>query len=109
MSLPENAIKFKEIEKEIQQKCYALGRETLKGILSELDTQLMRGRDKRNYRHAGRKATTLKTVFGEVSYERTHYETTDSTGRKKYVFLLDEVMDFDGTGHFSSLLTELIV
>jgi len=109
MSLPEKAIRFKEIEKEIQKKCYELGCAALKGFLSELDIHLMKSRDKCNYRHVGRKPTTLKTVLGEVSYERTQYETTDSFGRKQYVFLLDEAMGFDGTGQFSDLLTELII
>ena len=109
MSLPEKAIKFKEIEKEIHQKCYELGRKALREVLSELDAQLMNRRDKCSYRHVGRKSTTLKTILGEVSYERAQYENIDSFGRKSYVFLLDKAIGLEGTGQYSDLLTELVV
>ena len=50
------------------------------------------GRDRKAYRDKGKRGTTIKTVYGEVSYSRRVYEKKQEGGEKKYVYLLDETM-----------------
>ena len=46
----------------------------------------------KNYRDKGIRTTTIKTVYGEVSYGRHVYQTKLEDGKKAYVYLLDEAM-----------------
>jgi hypothetical protein len=109
MSLPEGTSKFKEIERKVQGICFQLGREALARILEDWDKEIMHGRDKGIYRHVGKKRTTIKTVIGEVEYQRAQYEYISAEGVKSYVYLLDEAMGIGGGGLFSELMRELIV
>lgn len=109
MSLPEIMVKFKEIERKVQRECFETGREIIKEVLEEWDKYLKQSRDKEIYRHVGKKQTTIKTVIGEVEYERVQYEITGDEGEKSYIFLLDMAMGLSGSGHFSDLLSEMIV
>jgi len=109
MSLPEGTSKFKEIERKVQGICFQLGREALATILEDWDKEIMHSRDKEIYRHVGKKQTTIKTVIGEVEYQRVQYEYISEEGVKSYVYLLDETMGIDSGGLFSELMRELIV
>lgn len=53
------------------------------------------GRDRKAYRDKGKRGTTIKTVYGEVSYSRRVYEKKQEGGEKKYVYLLDETMQME--------------
>jgi len=97
------------LEREIQQACFEVGRKALRAALEEWDRSLMEQRDKTVYRHVGKKRTTIKTVIGEVTYQRTQYEYIDEGGDRCYIFMLDEAMGLESTGHFSELMRELIV
>ena len=44
-------------------------------MLEAYDKELAEGRDKKNYRDKGIRTTTIKTVYGEVSYGRHVYQT----------------------------------
>ena len=109
MIITEIQVKFKEIERTVQRKCFAEGCEALREVLMEWDRYIMHSRDKEAYRHVGAKPTTIKTVIGEVSYSRVQYEYIDDDGGKSYVFLLDEAMGISESGHFSDLLVDMIV
>ena len=109
MSLTEISVKFKDFERTVQKLCFEIGREMIKNLLEEWDNHLMSIRDKSVYRHVGRKQTTIKTVIGEVTYIRAQYEIIDDEGVKHYVYLLDEAMGINDSGHFSELLREMIV
>ena len=109
MSLSEKVIKFKEIEKKAQEKAFELGRQLLQKALEEFDTDLMQRRDKRKYIHKGKRKTTVKTVLGEVSYERALYEVRVEGASLKRVYLLDDAMGFQGSGQFSELLRDMII
>ena len=54
------------------------GREIISEILESYDEELREGRDKKEYRSKGKRRRTIKTVMGEVEFERNVYE------RKKY-------------------------
>ena len=42
----------------------------LKDIIESKDKELMQKRDKKKYRHKGYKQNCIKTVMGEVEYQR---------------------------------------
>lgn len=107
MSLTEKTISFNNLEKEIYQSCCKAGRELLKNILEEYDTELQNSRDKKEYRCKGKRKTTVKAIFGEVEFERNIYETTED-GIRKYVYLLDEKLGLHKCGFFSDMMSKLI-
>lgn len=53
----------------------------------------MEGRDKSRYRHKGFRQTTIKTVYGEVTYRRAVYGVTEEDGYRHHVYLLDETLE----------------
>lgn len=69
----------------------------------------MQERDKSIYRHKGIKETTVKTVYGEVSYKRAVYEKTNADGSKCFVYLLDETLELKNVGLISTNLAEKVV
>jgi len=96
------------LEKEIYRISCEYGREILKTILTKLDEQLMQERDRASYRHKGKRRTVLKTLMGEVEYERSVYQYKDETGRKSCIYLLDEALGFETVGFMSEMLSENI-
>jgi hypothetical protein len=109
MIIEENEREFKHLEKEIFNYCCGLGCKLLKEALESLDTELMLQRDRRAYRHKGTRKSVVKTVMGEVEYQRAVYEVRNEDGTKRFVYLLDEAMGKSGSGFMSGLLSEQIV
>jgi hypothetical protein len=103
--LTEKLIDFNCLEKEIFTECHKLGCETLKKILQAYDRELMKARDKKQYRHKGHHKTVIKTVMGEVEYSRAVCEMINEDCTKSYVYLLDEAMGIKGSGFMSGLLS----
>ena len=99
--IKQDGISFKELEQEIYKKICELGRQTTVEILEEYDRHLMETRDRKAYRHKGQRKTTIKTVYGEVTYTRAVYETMDEHGTKRYVYLLDETLKLENIGLIS--------
>jgi len=58
----------------------------------------MNTRDTKQYRNKGGRITSIKTIYGEVSYSRNVYETKTEDGKKAYVYLLDEALSMDKIG-----------
>jgi dsDNA-binding SOS-regulon protein len=108
MIVTENKINFNSFEKNIYTACCAAGREMIKKQLENWDDELMLNRDRAIYRHKGKRKTVLKTIMGEVEYERAVYKQNSEDGTKKFVYLLDEVMNLPGSGYMSGLLSEMI-
>jgi hypothetical protein len=96
------------LEQEIYGYCCAIGREMLKNILTEIDNKLMHERDRRAYRHKGKRGTTLKTMMGEVEYERVLYEHEQEDGKTGRIYLLEQELGFETIGYISDLLVEKI-
>lgn len=103
MILPEG-LDINTLEKEIYAYCCAMGREMLKNILSQVDNKLMQERDRKAYRHKGKRGTTLKTLMGEVEYERVLYEFKDENNQVGRIYLLDQELGFETIGFMSDLL-----
>lgn len=100
----EKQIKFNELEKQIYKLVCELGCNILKQILEEQDKQIMKSRDKKEYRHKGYKSNTIKTVMGEVEYKRAIYKKD-----KDYTFLLDSTLQIETIGKISSNLAEIML
>ena len=107
--IKEIGITFKELEQRIfgfhcNQAC-----EDTKMFLEGYDQYLMDNRDKTLYRNKGKRQTTIKTVYGEVTFSRTVYEVTDGDGIRRFVYLLDEALKLENVGLISEHLAELLV
>ena len=70
---------------------------------------LLKERDKSRYRHKGLRQTTVKTIYGEVTYSRVIYEVIEDDGTKHFVYLLDETLELENIGLISTNMAELLV
>lgn len=109
LMIKENGVTFKELEKNIYAWVCQIGREFTKEFLERYDRMLMEGRDKKKYRNKGARQTTVKTVYGEVTYRRNVYEVAGEDGTRRFVYLLDETLDLDHVGLISTNMAELLV
>lgn len=100
----EKEIQFHDLEKKVYNLVCELGCTIIKDILENQDKQLMKNRDKKEYRHKGYRTNTIKTVMGEVEYTRAIYKKG-----KKHIFLLDNVINIDTIGKISSNLAEIML
>lgn len=107
--IKENGITFKELEQKIFHLVCEEGRIYTKQILEMYDAYLRDNRDKKVYRNKGLRETTIKTVYGEVTYKRTIYQTTDESGNKIFIYLLDETLELEKVGLISTNLAEKLV
>lgn len=107
--ITENGVTFKELEKNIYSWICEIGRQFTCEFMERYDRMLMEGRNKKKYRHKGTRKTTIKTVYGEVTYHRAVYETQEEDGFKHYVYLLDETLQLDNVGLISTNMSELLV
>ena len=108
MSLNGNKKNFKGLEEEIYKIVCELGCDMIKDMLENADRELMNSRNRQTYRHKGKRKRTIKTVMGEVEYQRNLYEMHLDDGTKAYRYLLDEAMGIDTIGSISMLLAEKI-
>lgn len=104
----ENLISFKELEQKIYSYVCELAREITQQMLESYDNELAQSRDKKRYRGKGKRATSIKTVYGEVEYSRNVYRTETQEGQTAHVFLLDQAMHMDKIGLISTNLAEKI-
>lgn len=107
--IKENGVTFKELEKNIYAWVCQIGRQFTQEFLERYDRLLMEGRDRKKYRNKGVRQTTVKTVYGEVTYRRTVYETVEEDGTRRFVYLLDETLELANVGLISSNMAELLV
>lgn len=107
--IAENGVTFKELEKNIYSWVCEIGRQFTAEFMERYDRMLMEERDKKRYRHKGLRQTTIKTVYGEVTYQRAVYEVLEEDGLRHYVYLLDETLELDNVGLISTNMAELLV
>lgn len=100
----ETNITFNELEKKVYKLVCKLGCEIIRNILETQDEQIMNTRNKTEYRNKGKKLATIKTIMGEVEYERTVYKKDN-----KYVFLLDNMLNVSKIGDISHNLVETML
>ena len=104
----EKKISFKTLEKKIFEEACKLAREHTKIILENYDDILSKERDTSKYRNKGKRKTSIRTVYGDVEYERRVYQTRLRDGTKAHVYLLDEQMGMEKIGLISTNLAEKI-
>ena len=104
----EKLVSFKTLEQKVFRYVCELAQEITRILLESYDAELAEGRDKSQYRDKGKRMTTIKTVYGEVSYARRVYQTNLEDGRKACVYLPDEAMHMDKIGLLSTNLAEKI-
>lgn len=104
----EEEVKFNDLEKKIFKFVCNFGCLILKLILESYDRKLMKTRDKKKYRHKGLRKNTIKTIMGEVEYQRVMYEIEEN-GVHKTVYLLDEKLHINVNGKVSENLIEKVV
>ena len=107
--IKENGLTFKDLEQNIFKSICEAGQKCTTQLLESYDKQLMEGRDKSVYRHKGLRETTVKTIYGEVTYKRAIYEKTNENGLKSFVYLLDETLELKNVGLISTNLAEKLV
>ncbi len=107
--IEEKGITFKTLENEIFRCICRMGAEWTRQILEEMDRRLKEARDRSRYRDKGFRTTTIKTIYGEVTYRRTVYEAHDEYGERRFVYLLDENLQLDNIGLVSENCVELMV
>ena len=108
MSVAEKRVEFKSLEEKVFKYVCECGREIIKDILESYDEELRKNRNKKEYRNKGKRKRTIKTVMGEVEFERNVYETVTDEGEKIYEYLLDKELGLSRSGFFSELMSELI-
>ena len=104
----ESLVTFKELEKKIFAYVCEAAVEMTQLILEDYDRELHDSRDIKKYRDKGCRTTTIKTVYGDVTYDRHVYQTSDEEGHKVFVYLLDEAVKMDKIGLISTNLAEKI-
>jgi len=108
-SLNDKEVTFNDLEKKIYKYVCEEACELMKGVLTRLDRRLMDERDTKTYRSKGLRHTCIKTIMGDIEFERRMYEFKMDNGKKAYKFLLDEYLQMDTIGHISTTLVEKIV
>jgi hypothetical protein len=106
--ITEKEVSFKDLEQAIYRSVCELGCLITRSLLEGYDDRLCQGRDTKAYRHKGKRRTTIKTVYGEVEYERAVYETRTGEGQKGFVYLLDEALQMEKVGLISTNLAQKI-
>lgn len=104
----ESLITFKELEQKIFAYVCETAVEMTRIILEDYDKEIHADRDRSQYRDKGKRTTTIKTVYGDVTYERYVYQTMDEEGHRAFVYLLDEAVNMDKIGLISTNLAEKI-
>ena len=104
----EEEIKFNNLKKKIFKFVCNFGCLIIKLILESDGRKIMKARDTKKYRHKGLRKNTIKTVMGEVEYERAMYEVEEA-GRKKRVYLLDKKLHINTEGKASEKKKKKIV
>ena len=106
--LSEKGLDFNALEKEIFKIGCEFAAALMSQVLDIMDEHLEKARDKKQYRHKGKRWTSLKTLMGEVPYGRTVYETKLESGETACVYLLDEALQLDTFGKVSGNLAARI-
>lgn len=106
--LSEKEVDFNALEKEIFKIGCEFAAGLMEQVLSVMDEHLADTRDKKKYRHKGKRWTSLKTLMGEVSYGRTVYETKLESGETACIYLLDEELKLSSVGKVTTNLAARI-
>lgn len=102
-------VDINELEKQVYQAVMALGRDIMSRCIEQADSVLAQQRDRSSLRDKGYRATTLKTIMGEVTYRRHVYLVAGDVGPSATLYLLDKSMGLDTVGLFSDTVCMMAV
>ncbi|CAI9393860.1 TPA: ISLre2 family transposase [Acinetobacter baumannii] len=105
--MKQNTIKLptlKEIESDLFKTLQETFSEVLEELLTGYDREIAEQRDKGRYQLKDKRAIQMDTLFGSVSIKRNYY--WDRIGNK-YVYLLDQYLQFEGGKGFSPVVEEM--
>ena len=107
-NITEERVNFKTFESDLFDLMCRTACEIIKEQFAIRDNAIADARDKQRYRLIDcRRETTIKTLFGEITYVRRYYRDLQNS---VYVFLLDEDLSiFSGFGLVSENLVERII
>ena len=99
---------FNSLEEKIYKKMMELGRNLIKDELKLIDKLIKQYRDKGVFKIKDSQKTTIKTRLGEIEFFRRRYEM-EINGTKKYIYLLDELLEINSIGQYSQSIVEMII
>ena len=105
--LSNEKINFNSLEEKTFKEVMKLGREIIQEELRILDDLIKKYRDKDTFKVKDMRATTIKSRLGEIPISRRRYEMIVN-GKKKCIYLLDEVLQINNFGLYSQGLIEMI-
>lgn len=106
----EKFVDIATLEKVVYEAVLSLGRNIMRRCIEKADQTLAQQRDRGVYRDKGYRSTTLKTVMGEVEYQRHVYLLAGATEQPRAtVYLLDQSMGLDTVGLFSDTVCMMAV
>jgi hypothetical protein len=97
---------IKDLENFLFRKLQELFAEGMRRIMETLDDRIMEQRDSARFRLKDQREVSIDTVFGTVRFKRRLY-LDRKTG--KHVFLLDQMLQYEGRDKLSPYLEELAI
>ena len=95
---------LKEIETDLFRVLQQSFSDVFSKLLIELDQQLAKSRDKARFQMKDKRLAVIDSMFGSIEVKRNYYYDRIN---KKYVFLLDQHLQFDGSKGLSPLVQEM--
>ena len=105
--LSNEKVNFKSIEENTFKEVMKLGRKIIQDELRELDNLIKKYRDKETFKIKDMQQTTIKSKLGEIPVSRRRYEMVIN-GKKKCIYLLDELLQINDFGLYSQGILEMI-
>lgn len=95
---------LKEIETDLFRTLQQTYSDMFERILTDLDQQLAEVRDKSRFQLKDKRPMTMDSLFGSIEIRRNYYYDRQSD---KFVFLLDQYLQFDGAKGLSPLVQDM--
>lgn len=106
--ITDEKMNFNTLEENTFKKMMELGRDLIRDELKLIDKLIKQYRDKEIFKIKDMQITTIKTKLGEIEFSRRRYEM-EINGTKKYIYLLDELLEINSIGQYSQSVVEMIV
>ena len=100
-----DSVSFEELEVGIFDYVCRMARELTAKLLKDMDEHIKKTRDKSRFKIKQFRNDTIKTVYGEIEYDRRMYYDEQ---KQEYVFLLDEKLMMQKIGTISTHLAKII-
>ena len=106
--ITDEKMNFNSLEENTFKKVMELGRDLIRDELKLIDKLIKQYRDKEIFKIKDMQITTIKTRLGDIEFSRRRYEM-EINGTKKYIYLLDELLEINSIGQYSQSVVEMIV